>query len=65
MSPYYEKFHTSIVPPEEICAHLGLVQLERNDRIGSGRIETSYAGTVESPLGEGMGQYISNSEFWT
>ncbi len=53
MSPYYEKCRTSILPPDEICAHLGLEYLlEGNVRSGSGPIKTSYTGTLENPLGK-------------
>ena len=53
ISPYYEKCHTPIVPPEEVCAHFGLdYLLERNDESGSGPIKTSYTGILENPLGK-------------
>lgn len=53
MSPYYEKCRTSIVPPEEVCAHFGLdYLLERHDGSGSGPIKTSYTGILENPLGK-------------
>ena len=53
MSPYYEKCRTHIVPPKEVCAHLGLdYLLERNDGNGSGPIKTSHTGILENPLGK-------------
>lgn len=53
MSPYYEKCHTAIGPPDEVCSHLGLdYLLGRSHRSDSGPIKTSYTGPLENPLGK-------------
>ena len=53
MSPYYKKCHTLVVPPQNVCNHLGLEYLmEGKHRGDSGPIQASYTGTLEDSLGK-------------
>ncbi|KAL8747760.1 MAG: hypothetical protein Q9190_000418 [Brigantiaea leucoxantha] len=51
MSSYYQKSHILLVPPADVCAHLGLKYLmEGKYREDSGPIQISYTGTMADSL---------------